>query len=86
MADAIGSEPVARKGVRVRISPVAPGFIIMSNLRIDCQSESGTSHNPARVLIYEGDRLVAEVVATIEPKQGADGGYYRCVVLTKKDL
>ena len=57
----------------------------MSNIKIDCQSEIGTSSNPARVLIYDDGKLIAEVVASIEPKQGADGGYYRCITLTKTD-
>ena len=36
------------------------------------------------VRVYEGDQLVAEVIATVELKQGAGGGYYGCVELKKK--
>lgn len=54
-------------------------------VRVEIVSEEGTSPDPARVLIYENDRLITEVIAAVEPKQGADGGYYPCVTLTQKE-
>ena len=55
-------------------------------VRIDIQSESGTSNDPARVRVYENNTLVAERIARIEPMQGADGGWYRCIELENKKL
>lgn len=52
-------------------------------IRVEIESEIGTSYKPARVLVYNGDELIQEVTAKIEPKQGADGGYYPCITLTK---
>jgi len=52
-------------------------------VRIETKSEAGTSREPAKVSVYEDDRLVAEVIAEIELKQGADGGWYHCVTLKK---
>lgn len=51
---------------------------------VDIESEVATSDRLARVLVYEGDRLVVEVVAEVELKQGADGGYYHCVTFKKR--
>ena len=56
-------------------------MISSENVRVEIRSEAGTSSDPARVRIYEHDRLVAEIIAKIEPKQGADGGWYHCVTL-----
>lgn len=53
-------------------------------IRVDIESEVATSDRPARVLVYERDRLVAEVIAEVELKPGADGGYYHCVTLKKR--
>ncbi len=53
-------------------------------VRIETKSETGTSHEPAKVSVYEDGRLVAEVVAEVELKQGANGGWYRCVTLKKQ--
>ncbi|MDD5639405.1 MAG: hypothetical protein PHR47_01180 [Candidatus Pacebacteria bacterium] len=50
-------------------------------VRIEIKQETGISREPAKVLVYEDDRLVAKVVAEIELKQGADGGWYHCVTL-----
>ncbi|MEK7520695.1 MAG: hypothetical protein AAB560_01300 [Patescibacteria group bacterium] len=52
-------------------------------IRVEVESEIGTSCNPAKVLIYEDDDLVVTVIAEVEPKQGADGGWYPCVILKK---
>ena len=42
-------------------------------LRLKLRQEEGTSREPAQVEVYENDKLVATVEATVEPKQGADG-------------
>lgn len=54
-------------------------------VRVEVKSEVGTSRDPAKVLVYEDNRLVAEVIAEIELKQGADGGWYHCVTLRKQE-
>lgn len=53
-------------------------------VRVELKSQIGTSWDPAKVLVYEDDRLVAEVIADIEHKMGADGNFYPCVTLVKK--
>ena len=53
-------------------------------VRVEVKSEIGISRDPAKVLVYEDDRLVAEVIAEVELKQGANGGYYHCVTLKKQ--
>lgn len=60
------------------------GGCMASKVRVEIESEIGTSHKPARVLVYEGEKLVATVIATVEPKPGADGEQYPCVTLKKK--
>lgn len=52
-------------------------------IRIEIKSQIGTSSDPAKVSIYEDERLVAEVTADIEYQPGADGGQYPCVILKK---
>ncbi len=52
-------------------------------VRVEIQSEIAIVRRPARVLVYNGEQLVAEIIAEIEPKQGWDGGYYPCVTLKK---
>ncbi len=54
-------------------------------IRVDIESEVGTPDRPARVLVYDGDQLVVEVVAEVELKQGADSGYYHYVTLKKTE-
>lgn len=54
-------------------------------IRIEIKSEIATSDHPARVLVYQGNRLIEEITAQIELKQGADGGYYPCVNLSRKN-
>lgn len=53
-----------------------------TNIRIVLESESAVRNGPARVRIYEGDTLIAEIVGTITREQGADGGIYPVVTLT----
>lgn len=55
------------------------------NMRVEIESETATSHCPARAVVYDGARVIAEIIAEVELKQGADGGYYHCVTLRKKD-
>lgn len=52
--------------------------------RVEIESESGTSRAPASVKVYEGDKLVTTIIATVEMKQGADGGLYPCVTLKQQ--
>jgi len=59
--------------------------VTQGHIRVDIESEVGTSDRPARVLVYNGDQLVVEVVAEVELKQGADSGYYPCVTLKKTE-
>lgn len=53
-------------------------------VEVRIESESGTSNHPARVLVYENNQLVAEVLGKIEKRQGADGGWYPCIILKKE--
>lgn len=54
-------------------------------IKIKINSEIGTSRDPAKISIYENGRLVAEVIAKVELKQDADGGWYHCVLLEKQE-
>lgn len=53
-------------------------------VRVEIESERVISDRPARVLVYDNDQLVVEVIAEVELRPGADGGYYHCVTLKKK--
>jgi hypothetical protein len=58
-------------------------------IKVQMESETGTSTLPARILIYNSlpgkvDMLVLEITAKIERKPGADGAFYNCVTLEKK--
>ena len=44
-------------------------------VRVDIESENIPCDCRARVRVYEDDELVAEVIAEVEPQQGADGKY-----------
>lgn len=54
-------------------------------IRVEIKSETGTSETPAKVSVYENDRLVIEVIASIKLQQGGDGGWYQCVTLKKQE-
>ena len=54
-------------------------------IRLEIRSESGTSHEPASVKVYENDCLVAEVIAIVELKRGAESGWYHCVTLKQSE-
>ena len=58
----------------------------MSEIRVECESQVGTSNRPARVLIYDGQQLVMEVEGTIEYQLGADSRQYPCIVLKNTGL
>ena len=53
-------------------------------IRVEIQNEAVILGHQARVLIFEDDKLVAEVVAKIEPQIGADDNYYPGVTLERK--
>ncbi len=53
----------------------------MSDIRVECESQVGTSNRPARVLIYHDEQLVMEVEGTIEYQSGTDRRQYPCIVL-----
>lgn len=55
-------------------------------VRIELKSQVGTSHDPATVRVYVGEKLISEVVASIEQQKGADGGLYPCVTLKEKAI
>jgi hypothetical protein len=53
-------------------------------IRVECVDEIGTSSKPAEVRIYDGTRLALSIQAVIDRKQGADGGWYPCVVFKEQ--
>lgn len=50
-------------------------------IRIALKSEVPALSEPAVIRVYDNEKLVAEVLAQIENKPGADGGMYPCVTL-----
>jgi len=52
-----------------------------TDVRVEVKSEDSTSCLPARVLIYQEERLIRQIVAHVEMKRGADYRYYACVTL-----
>ena len=55
-----------------------------THVRIETQDEQVILGKPARVYVYEGNKLVTVVTAKVEPRQGADGGDYPSVTLKKQ--
>lgn len=53
-------------------------------IRVELKDEIAIRKDPATVLVYDGEQLVAEVVAKVELDRGADGGWYYVVKLEKK--
>ena len=53
----------------------------MADIRVEVESEGGCAPNTANVKVYDGEKLVAEVLGRVELKRGADGGWYHCVEL-----
>ena len=56
----------------------------MATVRTEVRSEVATSREPAYVRVYLDEELVAEIIATIALKQGADGGWYDCVIFEQQ--
>jgi len=56
----------------------------IGKVRVEIESQVGTSHRPAYVRVYQGDLLVAVVRGTVGLQKGADGGYYDCVELRQE--
>ncbi len=52
-----------------------------AKVEVKIQSEGVATNRPAKVRVYVDGKLFTEVVAKIEPQQGADGGYYPAVIL-----
>jgi len=57
-----------------------------SAVKIEIESEKAISKDPARVLVYENEKLVEIIIAQIDLQQGADGRYYPCIILKKQNL
>ena len=55
-------------------------------IEVKCESETGTSHDPARVRVYKNNELVAEVKAELRLGTGADGGSYYCIILKRVEI
>ncbi|MBI2595640.1 hypothetical protein HYW46_02800 [Candidatus Daviesbacteria bacterium] len=51
------------------------------NVKIKLESAVVTSDRSARVLVYDGERLVAEILAEMRMGLGADYGMYHYVTL-----
>jgi hypothetical protein len=54
----------------------------MSRVRVEVEKERVICGEPAKVNIYEDDKLIARVICTIGNQYGADDGLYPCVELT----
>lgn len=52
-------------------------------VRVEIQQEEAISRKPARVIVYQDEKPVAEVIAEVKLKQGADGDFYHCVTLKR---
>ncbi len=48
-------------------------------VRVETTNESVLLGGSARVEVYQGDRLVARVIAEVRPQKGADSGSYPAV-------
>ena len=58
----------------------------MPKVRVETISEDGFGLRKATIKVFSDETLVAEVVASVVPKQGGDGGFYPCVDLEKKEF
>ncbi len=53
-------------------------------MRIETVDENGTGSQKATIKVFDdNDGLFTTIVGDITLKQGADGGYYHCVVFTE---
>ncbi|MDP3779218.1 MAG: hypothetical protein Q8R30_04210 [bacterium] len=57
-----------------------------TDVRVEVKSEDPVSCLPARVLIYQGEKLIREIVAHVDMKRGADYRYYPCVILEERPV
>ncbi len=55
-------------------------------VRIEIKPETLNSREPAKIVVYDGDRLVTEIIAKVELSPGADGGMYNCVTLKENTI
>lgn len=55
-----------------------------NNVRVKIVSEMGNVKHPAKILIYENEQLLSEMLAKVEHKFSADGSFYPCVNFEKK--
>lgn len=53
-----------------------------SKVRVELQQSIVCVDQPAKIRVYDGDKLVTVVNATVEGQDGADGGRYPGVKLT----
>lgn len=57
---------------------------IQGTVRVGIESKEGISDTPARVVVYVNNQLIAEIVAEVELKRGANFVLYHCVTLKKR--
>lgn len=57
-----------------------------NDVTIRLTQEEGTNRALARVEVFLEGVLVGTVAAFIEPKRGADGGFYNCVTLKEETV
>jgi len=53
-------------------------------VKVEIVYGSGPAPQKATVMVTEDGKLVEEVLVEMESQQGADGGFYTAVKLTKK--
>lgn len=53
-----------------------------SKVRVELQQSIVCVDQPAKIRVYDGDRLVATVTTKVTRQGGADGGQYPAVELT----
>ena len=55
-------------------------------IEVKCESETATSHGPAKVSVFKNGELVAEVKAELRLGTGADGDSYYCIILKQVEI
>ena len=53
-------------------------------VKVKIKSEQVLFNQPAKIEVYEDDRLVTTIIAKVGLQKGADGGSYHCVTLEKQ--
>lgn len=56
-----------------------------TGLRVELQDEIVSMDRPAKVQVYDGDKLIATVTTKVTRQGGADGGQYPAVELTLEE-